>query len=93
MKPRIYEISDMHACDCCNEYTQLLVQTEELEWICPKCELKQTCYECGKITCDVRDHKGHLTCPDCIHDLSIANPFTVQDVIDIQEYAAKLLGY
>lgn len=93
MKPRIYEISDMHTCDCCNEYTQLQVQTEELEWICPVCEKTQSCYECGAITCDVRDYKGHLTCPDCIYDLEITNPNSSQNVIDIQKFAASLLGY
>jgi len=52
-------------CDVCREYSQNLVQSEEQEWVCPVCEEKYTCHECGAITDEADLTDGHI-CFDCL---------------------------
>lgn len=84
-------------CDQCFRYSDNQVQTVEGDWLCPVCAEKNTCYECGRVSLELSivrvDGKAVRLCEDCEHAHKMDNPFTTQDIIDIQKYAAKLLGY
>ena len=84
-------------CDECFQYAVDQVQTPEGDWLCLACADKNTCYECGVVTLEWRmmrvDGKEVRLCEDCHHDHKMENAPTVTNIIDMQNYAAGLLGY
>ena len=59
------DIFDHKICDNCHNYSDSLIQSMEQEWLCPVCEEKHTCKECGDITDEVPMSVDGL-CFDCL---------------------------
>ncbi len=83
-------ISDAYSCENCFNLSWNMKQTEEGDWICPDCQKKHTCYECGKLWLDITTHiiDGELkrVCFDC-------KKLHVEDQAGFMEtFASKLLG-
>ena len=69
------DIFDHKICDNCHNYSDSLVQSMEQEWLCPVCEDKHTCRECGDCTDEVPMNILGL-CFDCgklTHDAALYN--------------------
>lgn len=84
---RIHEISDEHICDRCGLWTQNQVETLEGDWVCPTCEEKISCFNCGDITDECKIYDGHMMCPECIHLEMLENPPSFMEV-----YSAYILN-
>ena len=79
------ELFDHKFCDHCKEYSVTLIQSEEGEWLCPECEDKHTCKECGVITDEVPMSTDSL-CFGCVSELqAIRDEYREDEPIDMPE--------